>query len=249
MSLPPSLAKVLPPATQRAWARIAPLVPESAYLVGGTAIAVHLLHRSSRDLDFLLESPEDLEALAAGLDRVGNLVVTTLQSDTLNALLDDARLRFLLADDQRVLEPVTTIEGIRVAGIGDLLATELNVLTRRGELRDYFDIMTIETKARRLTEEGLGLFVARYQPSVPEDAIGSIVRALGYMGDVADDLQLPVKRSAIEKYWKRRQAVIVRHLDRHAEVFSRIGVRSEHPGAKNGVGSNQHPYKIGRAHV
>jgi len=61
--------------------------------------------------------------------------------------------------------------------------------------------------------------VARYRPRVPEDVVSNIVRGLGYLGDVTDDLQLPVKRSVIERYWRRRQPEIIRHLDRHAESF------------------------------
>jgi len=49
--------------------------------------------------------------------------------------------------------------------------------------------------------------------------VSNIVRGLGYLGDVTDDLQLPVKRSVIERYWRRRQPEIIRHLDRHAESF------------------------------
>ncbi len=217
MTLPQTLAKVLSPATRRAWERIAPLVPTSAYLVSGTAIAVHLGHRLSRDLDFFLESPEDLNTLADRLDHVGNFVTMTLQKDTLNGVLDDARVQFLLADSQHVLEPMVEIEGFRIAGIGDLLATKLKVIGDRGELRDYFDIMTIEKQAGRRVEEGLALFVARYDPPVPDDAVTHIVRGLGYMDDVTDDLQLPSSRADIEQYWRKRQPEIVRHLDRRAE--------------------------------
>lgn len=219
MTLPDQLAKVLPRATRRAWERIVPLVPQSAYLVGGTALAVHLHHRESRDLDFFLQFPEDFPSLAEELGLAGNFVATTIEDNTLNGVLDDAKIQFLVADTQRILEPTITVAGLRVAGMGDLLATKLMVISDRGELRDYFDIMTIETEAGRLTEEGLGLVVARYRPRVPEDVVSNIVRGLGYLGDVTDDLQLPVKRSVIERYWRRRQPEIIRHLDRHAESF------------------------------
>jgi hypothetical protein len=46
------LRAFLPPDTAETWQTIAPLVPPVAYLGGGTAIAVHLEHRTSRDLDF-----------------------------------------------------------------------------------------------------------------------------------------------------------------------------------------------------
>lgn len=193
-----------------------PVLPDSAYLVGATAIAVHLGHRESRDLDFFLSAPEDLVALADALGETGDFVPTTLQDDTLHGVLDEAKVQFLLADAQHVLEPLTTVAGIRVAGIGDLLATKLKVLAGRGELRDYFGVMTIEQQAGRRVEEGLALVVARYRPRVPDQVVDSIVRSLGYFGDVDDDLQLPVERKAIERYWQRRQPEVIRSLDRRA---------------------------------
>ena len=62
-------------------------------------------------------------------------------------------------------------------------------------------------------EEGLALFVQRYSPTVPEAAIDHIVKALGYFGDVPDDLELPVPRETIERYWVRRQPEIVKSID------------------------------------
>jgi hypothetical protein len=48
-----AVRKVLPPDTAAAWDVIAPLVPPGGYLGGGTAIAVHLAHRVSRDLEIV----------------------------------------------------------------------------------------------------------------------------------------------------------------------------------------------------
>jgi hypothetical protein len=215
MTLPEQLLTVLPPATARAWERIAPLAPSSSYLVGGTALAVHLYHRESRDLDFFLSAPTDLYTLADRLAGIGSFVASRLTDTTLNGVLDDAKVQFLLADNQRILEPLTEVAGIAVAGIGDLLATKLKVLADRGELRDYFDIMVVEQQAGRTVEEGLTLFVARYRPAVPDDAITVIVRALGSFVDVNDDPELPISRQEIERYWRRRQKEIVGHLNRY----------------------------------
>ncbi|MGC1185286.1 MAG: nucleotidyl transferase AbiEii/AbiGii toxin family protein [Candidatus Dormiibacterota bacterium] len=213
MSLPPGLRQALPGATARAWEKVAPLVPEGAYLAGGTAIAVHLRHRQSRDLDFFLSTRADLGQLRDQLSQVGQFVTTMFQEDTLDGTLDDAKVQFLLADSQRVLEPMATVGGIQVAGLGDLLATKLKVIGDRGEMRDYFDIMVIEQQGGRRAEEGLALFVQRYSPTVPEAAIDHIVKGLGYFGDVPDDIELPVPRETIERYWIRRQPEIVKSID------------------------------------
>jgi hypothetical protein len=58
VSLPAWLRAVLPGDTAEAWEKVCSIVPFSAYLVGGTAIAIHLQHRVSRDLDFFLRGSE-----------------------------------------------------------------------------------------------------------------------------------------------------------------------------------------------
>ena len=110
MSIPRELAAILPNGTARTWVSIRDVVPAGAYLGGGTAIAVHLRHRVSRDLDFFLRQPVDLTALAEVLEAKGSLVVQQLDPEpgrqTLNVLLDTTRLQFLEASSVRVLEPL-----------------------------------------------------------------------------------------------------------------------------------------------
>lgn len=214
MSLPAWLCDVLPGDTAETWQRVCAIVPPSAYLVGGTAIAVHLQHRVSRDLDFFLAEETDLEALRQQLEAIGQLAVTLQTDDTLNGLFNQTRIQFLSAIGQRVLEPPTVVEGIRVAGIGDLLATKLKVIGDRGELRDFFDLKVIEAQAGRLVEEGFGLFLRRYRPRNADAAVRHLVLGLGYFEDVADDPFLPETREQILGYWQRRQPEIARALDR-----------------------------------
>lgn len=113
-----------------------------------------------------------------------------------------------------MLEPLAEVEGIRVAGIGDLLATKLEVIGDRGELRDFFDLKVIETEAGRFAEEGLGLFVRRYRPRDADAAVRHLLLGLGYFEDVADDPFLPETREQILGYWQRRQPEIALTLNR-----------------------------------
>jgi hypothetical protein len=57
---------VLPDGTAETWEQVRSVIPDCAYLVGGTAIAVHLRHRVSRDLDFFLaeDTADTLHRLA-----------------------------------------------------------------------------------------------------------------------------------------------------------------------------------------
>lgn len=157
MTLPRWLAAVLPPDTARAWQAVREAVPPEAYLGGGTAIAVHLRHRVSRDLDLFLEAPVDLEQLRDELARRGRLHTATFEPapghQTLNGYLGATKLQVLEASSLVMIEPTTQVEGLRVAGVGDLLAMKLRVVRERGELRDYFDVLVIEQEAHRRVEE------------------------------------------------------------------------------------------------
>lgn len=205
--------KVLPPDTALAWETIAPIVPATAYLGGGTAIAVHLAHRISRDLDFFFHrSNIDLRELAASLSKAGPFAITERAPGTLNGLFSATKVQFLHADEvrpQRLLEEPTQIDGLHVAQISDLMAMKLKVVGDRGELRDYFDLMTIEQRTGRMVEEGLALFLERFQPEFPDQAINHILLGLGYFDDVDPDDALPTSRQEIVDYWTRRQHEIV----------------------------------------
>jgi hypothetical protein len=86
---------------------------------------------------------------------------------------------------------------------------KLNEVAGRGQLRDYFDLMTIEQQGHRTIEEGLGFFLARYQPEHEDSAITPILLALGHLDDVAEDPFLPLGRDTIVRYWQRRQPELV----------------------------------------
>jgi len=219
MSLPHWLEALLPGETAVTWEAVAPLVPAEAYLVGGTAIAVHLRHRPSRDLDFFFhDDTVDLDHLTERLRAHGSFAVTQRAPGTLNGVFGETRLQFLHAGQERAerrLEPTTLVGGLQIAGLGDLLAMKLNAIAGRAQLRDYFDLMTIEREGGRTIEEGLGLFLARYQPEHEDSAITPILLALGHLDDVGDDPFLPVEREAIVRYWQQRQPDLVAAVERY----------------------------------
>src|ERR1700691_6416829 len=102
---------ILPPDTASTWETIAPIVPAPAYLGGDTAIAVHLAHRVSRDLDFFFHrNSVDLDELAIMLSAAGPFAITERAPGTLNGVFSATRVQFLHADEgrpQRLLESPT----------------------------------------------------------------------------------------------------------------------------------------------
>lgn len=216
MSLPAELARLLPEETAEAWERIAPVLPSGCKLAGGTALAVHLGHRQSRDLDFFFSDASlDLDSLERTLSPCGNLAVIRRASGTLTCQLDGAKLQFLHAAGQRDLDQALTIQGIAVLSLPDVFATKVKVIGDRGELRDYFDLEQIERLTGRGIEEGIGLYMARYAVPQEDASIPHILQSLGYLDDVEEDDMLPQSRAEIAAYWRRRQPEALRALSRH----------------------------------
>ena len=210
--------KVLPRDTAATWDVIAPLLPPDAYLGGGTAIAVHLWHWVSRDLDFFFhQGSVDLDELSHRLLSAGPFAVTERAPGTLNGVFSATKVQFLHADEghrQHLLERPQEVDGLRIAQLSDLMAMKLKVVGDRGELRDYFDLMIIEQRTGRTADEGLALFIERFHPEYPQQAINHILLGLGYFDDVDPDDALPVPRVEITDYWTRRQCEIVAALGR-----------------------------------
>ncbi len=138
--------------------------------------------------------------------------ITERAPGTLNGVFSAMRVQFLHADEvrpQRLLENPMQADGLHVAQISDLMAMKLKVVGDRGELRDYFDLRTLEEQTRRTVDEGLALFIERFQPEYPDQAINHILLGLGYFDDVDPDETLPVPRQQIVDYWTRRQGEII----------------------------------------
>lgn len=212
--IPDDLRAFLPPDTVRTWEAIQPLMPTAAYLAGGTAIAVHLHHRISRDLDLFLDDDVDLDALAATLARIGPFAPTMHTGTTLNGVFASTKIQFLDARGHHAVDDDIGVGGLRVASIRDLVAMKLKVVGDRGELRDYFDLMAIEQAERGAVEMGLGDFVDRYRPKDPGSILLHIVEALGYLDDVDEDDLLPCTKDQVATYWGRRQPAVLRAMSR-----------------------------------
>ncbi|MGH7749830.1 MAG: nucleotidyl transferase AbiEii/AbiGii toxin family protein [Candidatus Dormibacteria bacterium] len=213
MTLPDHLREVLAEGTAATWEAIAALLPAKAYLVGGTALAIHLRRRISRDLDFYLEEPVDLDALVRALQLRGAFLPTMREDaspQTLNGVFEATKLQFLEASSQLLLEEPALVAGVRVAGIADLLATKLNVITHRPALRDYVDLMMIEQQGHRFVEEGLALFLEKNRPAVPDQALRLVIECLASFDDVEADPELQflsaraVTKAAVARYWTER---------------------------------------------
>jgi predicted nucleotidyltransferase component of viral defense system len=213
--LPKEVQDALSPAVERAWKQVAPYLPAQVYLGGGTAIAIYLHHRVSRDLDFFYhEDSLDLDALERELKSIG-AAVTLRAPGTLRVQIGEAKVEFLHADEkapQHQIEKPKEIGGVPLASLRDIMAMKLKVLAERGELRDYYDVMQIDERGGVSVEDGIALFLERYGLDAASEPLHHLIRSLGYLDDCEDDEEVPISKHELAAWWRKRQAEVIRNL-------------------------------------
>jgi Nucleotidyl transferase AbiEii toxin, Type IV TA system len=186
---------ILPPAQQEIWPRLAAAPSLSFVLYGGTAIALHLGHRTSVDFDFFSAAPLAKRAVEASFDFMAG--ATILQEDVNTLVVAAAmpsgpvKLSFFGGISiGRIGDPLQTADSVLlVASLEDLFATKLKTILQRAEAKDYRDIAAMLSAGVSL-QRALGGFAGMYH-SDPALAL----RALGFFRDG----DLPTLSSADQK--------------------------------------------------
>jgi Nucleotidyl transferase AbiEii toxin, Type IV TA system len=182
-SFQPNLA-ILPPSQRRLWDELH-AVPEDFVLYGGTAVALHLGHRQSVDLDFFSDRPFEPAKLAARLPFLAGATVTQQEPNTLSATVDregPVLVSFFGLPDLIRVRPPHIAAGIdlRVASLLDLAGTKAAVVQQRAEAKDYRDLDAILQDGRVTLPAALAsagvIYGSKFNPQIT-------LKALSFFGD------------------------------------------------------------------
>jgi len=140
------------------------MTQDGFYLAGGTAVALHLGHRRSVDLDWFTPA-----ALADPLQYVARLRAQGLaladaetQRGTVHARIDGVRVSLIEYRYPLLAEAVPLGETeARIATLDDLAAMKLAAVAQRGTRRDFVDVHALATRFRPLGDL-LGLYRRKY---------------------------------------------------------------------------------------
>lgn len=181
--------EVLDPPQAAVLTRMAgPMAEAGFHLGGGTAIALHLGHRKSIDLDWFTPSPlGDPLRLAARLrDRGLGIDNPRTAPGTLHGLVDRVRVS-LIEYRYPLLGELARIEGsgAPIAALGDLAAMKLAAVAQRGARRDFLDVHALVHSFRELPE-----LLASYRRKYRTDDVTHVLYGLSYFDD-ADKEQMP----------------------------------------------------------
>lgn len=109
------------------------------YLAGGTALALHIGHRRSIDLDWFTRDAFDATALTHTLQRVGRFTLNERTVGTLHGTLDGTRVTFLQYP-YPLLERRRTFRGAHIAHPLDIGCMKLDAIATRSTKKDFVDL-------------------------------------------------------------------------------------------------------------
>ncbi len=152
------------------------------FVIGGQAVRCFCPYRPSRDVDFGVTSPGDLDDLVQQLQRRGRVEIAERSVDTVHLRFDGIDVSiFVLA----MLSPFVSDRRLSVTG---LLATKLHAILDRGTRRDFFDLyVTLHRHALGIAE-CLAAMRHVYQQEINEPLL---LRALTFFDDAEREAKLP----------------------------------------------------------
>ena len=182
-------------------------------LVGGTAVAIHLRHRISEDIDILAPSPLDVakarSLLEAGAEE--SFTMVGLSAHEVHALVDGVSVHIFEdpnADSRTaevaVLQEGPTIDGMPVASLNDLLALKLDVIRWRSTLRDLIDLAAIDQLSGHRLEDGLVYWQQKFGAEWDNAALDQLVFRLRFPSATEADPLFDSSRDAVIAYLKER---------------------------------------------
>lgn len=119
------------------------LAKRGAILAGGTALALHIGHRISMDLDFFTNKKFNVDSVIAGIRNTGHdFNIIAEGEDHVIANIDSTKFS-LFKYDYPFTEKPAVYMGIQVAEILDIASMKVIAVSQRGTKRDFIDLYFI----------------------------------------------------------------------------------------------------------
>lgn len=149
-------------------------------LVGGSALALHLGHRTSVDLDLFGKIETDEFGISSAVNSLGNAKILKKSPNIFIYIINSIKVVFVNYPFAW-LDSETVEDGIRLAGMRDIAAMKLSAITGRGTKKDFIDLYFL---LRVFTlKEMLGFYSRKF----PEASEFLVLKSLTYFGDAEND--------------------------------------------------------------
>jgi predicted nucleotidyltransferase component of viral defense system len=182
--------KVLTRDQKRALEQLGPFTfKQDFYLAGGTALAIYLGHRRSRDFDWFTTGPISDAMNLAGLIREEGIPFSVRQvaRGTLNGSVSKVPVSFFEYGYPLLRKVIYWPEfGCRLASLSDIACMKLSAIAQRGHKKDFVDLYALGTKSFSLKQ-----MLSFYQKKFSLRDIGHVLFALSYFDD-AEKERMPM---------------------------------------------------------
>ncbi len=158
------------------------------YLAGGTALTLHLNHRTSVDLDFYTDRKIDNNEILIKLQETfSNLTISLHQKNTLFSKINDVDFS-LFYYPYKLIGKTKLFKDIKIASVEDIAAMKVGALVQRGKRRDFIDLFYL---LQKFSLEKILRFTLKKYPGYQEMLV---LRALIFFKDAEDeDLQRGIR--------------------------------------------------------
>jgi hypothetical protein len=149
-------------------------------LVGGTALALYMGHRTSIDIDLFSNFSFDTAQLIELIQQDYSLQLYTTATDTMKGSIKNVNVDFIAHRYPYLNEP-SEIDGIRILSEPDIIAMKLNAISVSGQRsKDFIDIYFILEEHKYSIADMIRFFQVKY------GQVGDmhVLKSLVYFDDV-----------------------------------------------------------------
>jgi hypothetical protein len=148
------------------------------FLVGGTALALHLGHRKSADIDLFSNFDFDASRLLEQIHQDFSYQLFLTASNTLKGCIGNINVD-ILAHRYNLLVETDVFQGVTLLSLPDIIAMKLNAISTSGQRsKDFIDIYYL------LKKYNLNEMLGFYQQKYDQQNVAFILKSLIYFDDV-----------------------------------------------------------------
>lgn len=175
--------KAILPDTFRALKLVSKIkIIQKSYLAGGTALALHLGHRISEDLDFFTQAELDEQVLLSELKRLPEFVEEGTAWRTVWGKINKVKFS-LFYYEYPLIKKTIDFKGIQILTKEDIAAMKIHAVGDRGTKRDFFDLYFLSKEFS--LEQMLKFYDKKYHKL--SNNLYHIIRSLSYFTDAEID--------------------------------------------------------------
>jgi predicted nucleotidyltransferase component of viral defense system len=173
---------------------------ENFALVGGTNLSLRYGHRLSIDLDLFTNQPFDRdEVFSAVIRHLPQALKLDERRQTIWMIIDSIKVDIIL-HEYPYIEPVETLDGIRLVATEDIIPMKLEAMATRGVKKDFWDIAEL---------------LNHFSLSQTNSDIGHIILSMTYFADAELQKEDPqdlkgVTWEAVKTKMKRTVSALVK---------------------------------------